>query len=346
MTGHARARRRDRRVYLAGHPVLLALLAATRRRPVLRLGPVVLVHDEQACRQVLTGLPLDRLGAGTTGAAVAAAGGGGLFDQTGEQHRTARRDLGVRLASRELRAVWQAPIDRTAATLAGGGRVDLVALAAEVGGSTAAAVLDLDVDPLVLAAAARATADATAAAHLPGRRARPVPTTLTDLVGTAAAATTAVATVSTAVAAFPRAVAWTADAGLWDAAADPVRRTVLVAELLRVTAASPLLPRVAAADGEVAGCPVRRGDRMLLVTRHAAAAHVRNPSVADPAAPAQQQLVFGAGGHACPGAGVARAQLGDLLAALAPSRPRVVSARADRRSALPSWASLVVEATR
>jgi hypothetical protein len=34
----------------------------------------------------------------------------------------------------------------------------------------------------------------------------------------------------------------------------------------------------------------------------------------------------------------------DLLAALAPYRPTVVRARADRRAALPSWRSLVIRA--
>lgn len=351
MTGHTRARRRDRRVYLAGHPVLFTLLTATRRHPVLRLGPVVLVHDAAAVREALTSLPLDRLAAGTTGAAVADAGGGGLFDQTGSAHRATRRDLGARLSAArlpELRARWTPLLDDAVATLAGGGDVDVVTLAAAVSGGTAAALLDLAVDPVRLASAARRVAAATADQHLPGRRRRPVPGDLADLLGDTSglAGTTAVATVATAVAALPRAVAWVADAGLWDDAADPARRELLAAELLRVTAASPLLPRVAAAAGTVGGHPVRAGDRLLLVARHAVLAHRRGPSATDPAPPADRQLVFGAGGHACPGAGVARAQLVDLLAALAPHRPRVVRARADRRSALPSWATLVVRADR
>lgn len=155
----------------------------------------------------------------------------------------------------------------------------------------------------------------------------------------------AVAAVNTTVAALPRAAAWCADAGLWAQAADSRSRAALVGELLRVVAPSPLLPRVAAADADLDGCPVRAGDRLILVARHAVHAHDTPPDALCPVAPAVAQLVFGAGPHACPGARLARAQLDDTLAALAPFRPSVVAARADRRAALPGWRTLTVRAT-
>jgi cytochrome P450 len=154
----------------------------------------------------------------------------------------------------------------------------------------------------------------------------------------------AVAAINTTVAGLPRAAAWCADAGLWEYA--ETAPEVLTSELLRVIAPTPLLPRVAAAAGTVAGRPVRRGDRLILIARHAVGAHHRDPSPSDPAPPQVAQLVFGAGPHACPGARLARLQMIDALTALAPYRPVVHTARADRTSALPSWATLTVTATR
>jgi cytochrome P450 len=352
------ARRRDRTVYLRSHPLLFLLLALLRRQPIRRIGRTVVVNDSDAFRQVLTTLPLDRLAPRTTGAVARELTGGELlFDQDGSDHRLARRALSETLGGAgvaTLRPVWLAVLDRRLAPLAAGDDVDLVELAAELSGATTAAMLAIDVDGLTLATAARAAAAGAVAAHLKGRRPSPLATAeaarLAQLLGSPAEDSAksimlVLAAVNTTVAAMPRAVAWCADAGMWPDAADDERRPVLVTELLRITAASPVLPRSAAAGALVAGTSVRRGDRLVLVARHAAGAHRRDPDVDEPAPEQVSRLVFGAGAHTCPGALLARAQLEDVLRALAPFRPRVITARADRHAALPAWSLLTVRAT-
>ncbi|GGV10044.1 cytochrome P450 [Streptomyces filipinensis] len=365
-SGVRAARRRDRRVYVRSHPVLFALLAATRRRTVTRLAGAVLVHGSDACRHALTRVPLDRTAAGTTGgAARELSAGGTLFDQEGTGHRATRRavadDLGAAGVER-LRPVWREVLTRRLAPLATGGRVDLVPLARELAGATVGALLGTGGDPEGVAEAAARAAAAAVRDHLPGPRppgtaraaaaatarleALLTPDTASGGAGTPALhAMLAVAAVNTTVAALPRAAAWCADAGWWDQAADDRLRPALVGELLRVIAPSPLLPRAAAADAVLDGCPVRAGDRLILVARHAARAHTDPPNARTPAPPDVAQLVFGAGAHACPGARLARAQLDDALAALAPYRPGVVRARVDRTAALPGWRSLTVRST-
>jgi cytochrome P450 len=357
-----RARARDRRVYLASHPVIFALLAATRGRSVTRIGGTVLVQGTDAFRQVLTRMPLDRTAEGTTGGlARELVSDGVLFDQEGQAHRDSRRAVSADLSAaavERLRPAWRAVLGQRLAPLAQGESVDLTKVAAEVAGTTVCALLGLDSDPLAIARLAAEAAAAAARAHLPGLprpgSARAVAVATDRLIsalgadqpGTAGAtAMLAVAAANTTIAGLPRAVAWCADYGLWPDAASTTRLDVLTSELLRVTAPTALLPRVAAAAGRVDGVDVRPGDRLMLVARHAAGAH-RNPPDCDRPASAQvAQLVFGAGPHACPGAALARAQLADTLELLAPYRPEVVRARADRRSALPGWRSLLIRAT-
>jgi cytochrome P450 len=352
----SRARRRDRAVYLRRHPLLFAVLTATRRAATVRIGRTVLVHGAAAYLDGLTRVPLDRTAATTTGGmARAAAGPGGsglLFDEEGTPHRGARRAMADVMSAAgvaRLRPVWQEVLRRRLAPLDTGGRIDVVDATLELTGAATAALLGLDVDPTELARTARAVAWAAAREQLPGPRwrdggdaARAAAGDLIDLTGDERAAMLAVAAVNTMVAALPRAVAWCADDRLWPAAADADLRPVLVDELLRVLAPTPLLPRVAAGDGAVGGRPVRRGDRLVLVARHAAGAHRDDPDVHRPAPAHVTQLVFGAGSHACPGSRLARVQLSDALAALSPYRPRVVRRRVDRRSALPGWSVLEV----
>ncbi|MGX2998824.1 cytochrome P450 [Streptomyces sp. JNUCC 64] len=361
---HRAARRRDRRVYTRSHPVLFALLAVTRRRPVTRLGGTLLVQGEDAYRRALTRVPLDRAAAGTTGGAVRElAGGGSPFDQEGTEHRAGRRAVGEGLGAagvERLRPVWREVLAERLAPLGGGGAVDLVETARALAGATVCALLESPADPRAVARAAAEVAAAAVRDGLPGLRSGRA---AREAAGAAARleallhpegpradgarrAVLAVAGITTTVAALPRAAAWCADAGLWERAADDLTRPALVGELLRVLAPSPVLPRVAAADAVLDGRPVRAGDRLLLVARHAAGAHTDPPDARCPAPPAVARLVFGAGPHACPGARLAVAQLDDVLAALAVHRPVVVRARVDRRAALPGWRSLTVRAGR
>ncbi|GAA1961911.1 hypothetical protein GCM10009738_41280 [Kitasatospora viridis] len=350
MNPHRRARAADRRVYLASHPVLFTLLAATRHRPLLRLGGTVLVHGPDAYRQVLTRVPLDRIAEGTTGGAAARLMGGGLlFDQDGGEHRAGRRAVGGLLGSRavaELRPAWQQLLTGRLDGRLGerGSPFDLVPLVHELAGATAAALTGSSAPPPVLAQAALRAAAAAARDHLPttlprrraaARAVEEAAERLNALLPDPRDAMLAVAAVTTTAAALPRAAAWCGRARLWDRITPE-----LAAELLRLTAPSPVLPRVAAADATVLGTPIRRGDRLILVARHAAESHRDQPTDRAGAT----QAVFGVGPHACPGATLARAQLTDFLSALAPHHPRIHRATPARRTALPSYASLLVTA--
>jgi cytochrome P450 len=361
-----RARRRDRRVYLVSHPVIFALLAVLRGRAVTRIGGTVLIQGAEAFREALTRLPLDRTAQGTTGGlARAVTDDGVLFDQDGSAHREVRRSLADDLSAagvERLRPVWRAVLARRLAVLGAGGDVDIVQASAEVAGATVCELLALDADPIAVARAAGAVAVAATREQLPGihrpgaNRALAAATDqLIRLLGTGGtqrpdvagmAAMLAIAAVNTTTAGVPRAVAWCADCRMWPDADSADRCEVLASELFRATAPTALLPRVAAGDGVVGGQRIRKGDRLILVARHAAGAHRAGPDCDRPAPPQIAQLVFGAGSHACPGAALARAQLCDTLQMLAPYRPVVVRARADRRSGLPGWRSLVIRAGR
>jgi cytochrome P450 len=133
-----RARGRDRRVYLVSHPVIFALLAATRARPVTRLGGTVLIQGAGAFREALTRVSLDRTAPGTTGQlARAVIEDGVLFDQDGPGHREVRRSLAADLSAAgvgRLRPVWRAVLARRLAALGTGADVDMAPVSAEFAG--------------------------------------------------------------------------------------------------------------------------------------------------------------------------------------------------------------------
>jgi cytochrome P450 len=358
----SRARRRDRRVYLAGHPALLVLLALSRPARTLRLGRTVLINGTSEVRETLTHLPLDRLAEGTTGAVARELLLEGVaFDQEGAAHRGTRRSINLReRAVEQLRPVWLAVLDGHVDALARGAEVDIVQVSRQMAGATVAAILGVGSDPLQIAHAAQDVASVAVRRHLAGSRgsrsrsgSEPGPDAvaarLNDLVAggrmeASLAAILAVTAVNTTVAGMPRAIAWCADDGLWAHADHPDRLDALVRELTRIVTPVPVLARVAAADGTVGGRRVRKGDRLLLVLRHAVGAHRGEPACLRPAPEHVTRLAFGAGPHACPGAKLAHLQLADALRVLAPQRPVVVRARPDRHAALPGWDSLVVRA--
>src|SRR5215469_5178098 len=165
------ARRRDRRVYLASHPVIFGLLVSTRARPVTRLGRTVLVQGPEAYVEALTQLPLDRTAARTTGGlAREVVSDGVLFDQDGQAHRDTRRSFAGDLSSsgaERLRPVWREVLARRFTPLGTGGRVDMTDVAIELTGATVCALLDLDADPALVARAALRAAAAAARQSMP-----------------------------------------------------------------------------------------------------------------------------------------------------------------------------------
>ncbi|MBU6213060.1 MAG: hypothetical protein KGP01_01205 [Actinomycetales bacterium] len=375
-----RAVRRDRRVF-ASHPVAFLLLSAASRRPYLRLGRTIIVNHPDLLREILTTVAMDRQAAGTTGAQMLAATGATSGVPFADTDRTVRRVSGGRLSADALAALsrqWSPQFDTAAGRLARGEEVDVTRLARRIAAANARSILGIRagddelIDPILKASAESVAGQLRAmnpirAAIADDRASQAHVNAVTDLMkpagpglladlaaagvppAEAAAAGVAFATaaIATTIASIPRAVAMLADLGLWaEAARDP---DTTAAEMLRVTAPTGVIPRVAAADARVSveagSINVRAGDRLVLMTRTASRWARPLPSLAAPADPSQSMLVFGAGSHVCPGSRLARNQLAATVTALAPFTPRVTLAEPERYAALPHWRRLLVRAS-
>jgi cytochrome P450 len=90
--------------------------------------------------------------------------------------------------------------------------------------------------------------------------------------------------------------------------ADPGRAASYVEEMLRYEAPVQVITRWAAADTEVAGVPIPRGGRILLLLGAANRdpRRFRDPDAFDPARPDAAPISFGAGIHYCIGAALSR----------------------------------------
>jgi cytochrome P450 len=113
--------------------------------------------------------------------------------------------------------------------------------------------------------------------------------------------------------------------GVWaNLARDPAHTPRVVAELGRLAPAAQALQRYAARDVTLEGVALRAGDPVAVMV----AAANRDPRVFDhpdevDLARGPRTLTFGAGPHGCVGVGLARRQLGGLLAALTRRYPRL-----------------------
>ena len=337
-----RARTRDRLVHWASHPLVFLALELGRRVP---LPGRIVVDSAEGVRHVLTAVPLDRSDARTTGGLVQREGSAGesWFDGEGAGHRASRRALGRLLGRdgiRELQPLWRGVLEETVAAIRHE-PVDAVTMARLMAGLLTAPMLGVAPTrqfALDLTAATRRVASRSVAGHLRGRAPRGLTDELERLVPglTVADAMLATAATTTLLSAVPRALAWCADDRLWGAAArDP---STLAAELARVLAPSPLLPRTAADTGEVDGRRFPAGTQLLLHLLPAIAGP--DPDVDRPQPAAVSQLAFGVGSHACPGRAGGPQGVAHAPAAFAPVAPTVARAVPDRAAGLPQWREL------
>jgi cytochrome P450 len=92
---------------------------------------------------------------------------------------------------------------------------------------------------------------------------------------------------------------------------DPSVIPVIVEELLRWESPAMSVPRQAVVDTELGGCPVKAGDRVLLMLGSANTDEVSNPNAVAPQLDRKinRHLAFGGGAHRCLGSHLARTEL-------------------------------------
>ncbi|MFJ6940479.1 cytochrome P450 [Streptomyces sp. NPDC101132] len=112
---------------------------------------------------------------------------------------------------------------------------------------------------------------------------------------------------------------------------DPRAAAAFVEEVLRTDGPSKITARTALADTEVAGVPVERGRRvvLLLASANRDPRAFDRPERFDPARAAQPHLAFGHGPHACFGAALARLQARIVLEQYA-AHPAALAVHPDR----------------
>lgn len=337
-----RARVLDRLVHWATHPLVFIALGVGRRTG---LPGRVIVDDAAGVREVLAKVPLDRTAQGTTGGLVQDVGSEGesWFDGSGAGHRRSRRELGRLLGTegvKELRGLWRQVFEQYRAALRSE-LVDAVTMTRVASGLVTLRLLGeapSKARALALTEATREVARRSVRAHLTGGPGDDLDAPLRrSLPGIAPSdAMLAVAATTTVQSAIPRALAWCADDRLWDQARrDPA---TMAAELTRVLAPSPLLPRIAAQEGAVGGRRFGAGASLLLHLLPAIG--WAEPSVERPRPAGESQLAFGVGPHACPGRALALAMTADALATFAEAEPSVRRRVPDWGAGLPQWREL------
>lgn len=383
-TSLALARRHERRVMRAAHPIALPLLDAVPG-PVSRVPRVgVVVKDAAVLREVLMDTDAFRKnGPGSPGDLwTPVLGPRVLLNMEGADHRELRRRLAPlfspafvddlvadalgtateslrrRLAAGEpvdivahARAAASAVISRLVGLDAGVVDDGFFARASEITGFVTLARPSLTPRQLARARTVLSELDAHAArayagdeSTVPGRM-RALGLSEDEALGAVGAFV--LTGTETLVSFIPRLTAILLDTG-WHArlAADPALVDAAVAEALRVTTPTPVMLRSVARAAHVGPMAVRPGDRVILGTYWANRALGDFDPEANPAAQLKQ-LWFGAGVHFCLGAPLAMAQIRTTLTPiLATPDLRVVSRRGSRGVLIPSYAQLVVQSPR